>query len=134
MRSSMQSRPVTRSQRLGSVPCTLLLSLQLAEFNKENTAVCFLCAFKLETCLVPTVPLEEVSMDVPGAGAAPSSARRGSTPCFPACRRGALRPGMGGLARRPAVPGAGGGVRCPRRARPRWEGDDPREGSEESSL
>lgn len=119
---------MTRSQRSGSVPCALLLSLQLADFNKENTAVCFLCAFKLETCLVPTVPLEEVSMDVPSAGAAPSSARRGSAPCFPSLLPclppGTLRPGMGGLTRRPAVPGAGGGVRCPRRARPRQEGDE----------
>lgn len=82
-RCSVQSPPLT--QRLGSAPGALLLSLQLADFNKENTAVCFLCAFKLETCPVPTVPLEEVSTDVPGAGAAPSSASRGSAPCFPAC-------------------------------------------------
>lgn len=47
-------------------------------------------------------------MDVPGAGAAPSSARRGSAPCFPACfhacRPGTLRPGMEGWP---------GGPRCP---------------------
>lgn len=127
VRCSVQSLPVTR---WGSVPCALLLSLQLTDFNKENTAVCFLCALKLETCLVPTVPLEEVSIDVPGAGAAPSFARRGSAPGFPACRRGTLHQGLEGLARRPAVPRAGGGVRCPRRVRPRREGDEPGEGSE----
>lgn len=101
VRSSVQSLPVTR---WGSVPCALLLSLQLTDFNKENTAVCFLCALKLETCLVPTVPLEEVSIDVPGAGAAPSFARRVSAPCFPACRRGTLHQGMEGWP---------GGPRCP---------------------
>lgn len=112
VRSSMQSLPVSRSQRLGSVPCALLLSLQLTDFNKENT-VCFLCALKLETCLVPTVPLEEVSMDMPGAGEAPSFARRRLLPCLPPGNREAG---------------------CPRRARPCREGDEPREGSEASSF
>jgi len=89
------------------VPRSFLLSLQLADFNTENIAVCFPCALKFETCLAPVVPLRAGRSQYGRA-----RRRRGSA--LPEEREGRL-----GVS--PAAAGAGlghsaFGVRGPRRA------------------
>lgn len=111
----------------GSVSCSSLLSLQLADFNKENIAGCFPCAFKLETCLVPAVPLRAGRSKYGRArrrgrwGSVLPEEGGGRLAALSRGRRGGLRPGLGGGhsasagARRAAVPGARrgpGGRRC----------------------
>lgn len=116
-------------QRSGSPSCSFLLWRQLAYFNKENIAVCFPCAFKLETCLVPTVLLRAGRSKYGRArrrwgSVLPEERRIGSLFApMPPGRSGAGE--WGALCLRSVGPGAraGGGVRCPRRPRPRQDGD-----------
>lgn len=116
-------------QRSGSPSCSFLLWRQLADFNKENIAVCFPCAFKLETCLVPTVVLRAGRSKYGRArrrwgSVLPEERRIGSL--FAPMPPGRSAPGgWGALCLRSVGPGAraGGGVRCPRRPRPRQDGD-----------
>lgn len=133
MRSSLRSLGSTSWQRSGSVSCFFLLSLQLADFNKENLAVCFPCALKLETCLVPTAPLRAGRSKYGRArrrwGSVLPEERIASL--FPPVPPGQSAPGGGvgavaparrSAGRRARVLGggrAGGGVRCPGRARAR---------------